>query len=122
VTRRTELDQFERLGADTVILAPVGARGHALGALTLLTNTPGRSLTKKHLPLVEDLAHRVGLAVDNARLYRLQEQMAQQMQLSLLPRLPDIAHCAWPHGTRRRGSPLRSAVTGTTAFASVMAP
>jgi phosphoserine phosphatase RsbU/P len=90
-TRRTELDQFERLGADAVILAPVGARGHALGALTLLTNTPGRSLTKKDLPLVEELAHRVGLAVDNARLYRLQEQMAQQMQLSLLPRLPDIA-------------------------------
>ena len=90
-TNRTELEQFERLGADTVILAPVGARGHALGALTLATNTPGRSLTKEDLPLVADLAHRAGLAVDNARLYRLQEQMAQQMQLSLLPRLPDIA-------------------------------
>ncbi|MCU1656246.1 MAG: DNA-binding protein [Pseudonocardiales bacterium] len=90
-TRRTELEQFQRLGADTAILAPVGARGNTLGALTLVTNTPGRSLTKEDLPLIEDLAHRVGLAVDNARLYRLQEQMAQQMQLSLLPRLPDIA-------------------------------
>ena len=90
-THRTGLEQFERVGADTVILAPVGARGHALGALTLVTNTPGRSLTIEDLPLVEDLAHRVGLAVDNARLYRLQEQMAQHMQLSLLPQLPDIS-------------------------------
>lgn len=87
---RMELEQFERLGADTAILAPVRARGQVLGALTLVTNTPGRSLAEEDLPLVEDLAHRVGLAVDNARLYRLQEQMAQRMQLSLLPRLPDI--------------------------------
>ena len=104
-TRRTELEQFVRLGADTVILAPVGARGHALGALILVTNTPGRSLTRDDLPLVEDLAHRVGLAVDNARLYRLQEQMAQQMQLSLLPRLPDIA----PLRVAARYAPAREA-------------
>jgi len=90
-TGRTELAQFERLGADTAILAPVTARGRVLGALTLVTNTPGRSLTNDDLPLVDDLAHRLGLAVDNARLYRLQKQMAQQMQLSLLPRLPDVA-------------------------------
>jgi sigma-B regulation protein RsbU (phosphoserine phosphatase) len=86
-----ELVQFERLRADTAIVASVRARGQVLGALTLVTNTPGRSLTQEDLPLVEDLAHRVGLAVDNARLYLLQKQMAQRMQLSLLPRLPDIA-------------------------------
>jgi serine phosphatase RsbU (regulator of sigma subunit) len=88
---RRELEQFERLGADSAIVAPVCARGQVLGALTLVTNTPGRSLSENDLPLVEDLAHRAGLAVDNARLYSLQQQMAQRMQLSLLPRLPDIA-------------------------------
>jgi sigma-B regulation protein RsbU (phosphoserine phosphatase) len=88
---RRELEQFASLRAGTAILTPVRARGQVLGALTLVTNTPGRSLTEQDLPVVEDLAHRVGLAVDNARLYRLQEQMAQRMQLSLLPRLPDIA-------------------------------
>jgi len=87
---RRELEQFERLAAGTAILASVRARGQVLGALTLVTNTPGRSLTEADLPLVEDLAHRAGLAVDNARLYLLQKQMAQRMQLSLLPRLPDI--------------------------------
>jgi sigma-B regulation protein RsbU (phosphoserine phosphatase) len=86
-----ELVQFERLRADTAIVASVRARGQVLGALTLVTNTPGRSLTQEDLPLVEDLAHRVGLAVDNAPLYLLQKQMAQRMQLSLLPRLRDIA-------------------------------
>jgi sigma-B regulation protein RsbU (phosphoserine phosphatase) len=107
---RRELEQFERLGADTVILAPVRARGHVLGALTLVTNTPGRALTEDDLPLVQDIAHRAGLAVDNARLYRLQEQMAQQMQLSLLPRLPDIA----PLRVAARYAPAResSAVGG----------
>jgi phosphoserine phosphatase RsbU/P len=94
LTHLRELEQFERLGADTAILASVQARGHVLGALTLVTNTPGRSLTEEDLPLIEDLAHRVGLVVDNARLYLLQKQMAQRMQLSLLPRLPDIAPLA----------------------------
>jgi sigma-B regulation protein RsbU (phosphoserine phosphatase) len=107
---RRELEQFERLRADTAILASVRARGQVLGALTLVTNTPGRSLTKEDLPLVEDLAHRVGLAVDNARLYLLQKQMAQRMQLSLLPRLPDIA----PLQVAARYTPAResSAVGG----------
>lgn len=100
---RRELEQFERLRADTAIVAPVRARGQVLGALTLVTNTPGRSLTEDDLPLVEDLAHRAGLAVDNARLYRLQAQMAQRMQLSLLPRLPDIA----PLGVAARYVPAR---------------
>lgn len=88
---RRELEQFERLGAGSAIVAPLRARGHVLGALTLVTHTPGRMLTTDDLPLIDELAHRAGLAVDNARLYRLQEQMAQRMQLSLLPRLPDIA-------------------------------
>jgi hypothetical protein len=88
---RAQSELFEQVGADTVIVAPVGARGQVLGALTLITNIPDRSLTEGDLPLVEDVARRAGLAVDNARLYRLQEQMAQRMQLSLLPRLPDIA-------------------------------
>lgn len=88
---RREIEQFERLRADSAILTSVRARGQVLGALTLVTNTPGRSLTEGDLPLVEDLAHRVGLAIDNARRYLMQKQMAQRMQLSLLPRLPDLA-------------------------------
>jgi hypothetical protein len=49
-----------RLRADTAIVAPVRARGQCWRALTLVTNTPGRSLTDDDLPLVEDLAHRGG--------------------------------------------------------------
>ncbi|GAB2830411.1 hypothetical protein GCM10027176_38590 [Actinoallomurus bryophytorum] len=102
-THRRELEEFERLGAHTAIMASVRARGNVLGALTLVTNTPDRSLTEEDLPWVEDLAHRVGLAIDNARLYLLQKQMAQRMQLSLLPRLPDIA----PLGVAARYAPAR---------------
>ncbi|MFB4279859.1 MULTISPECIES: PP2C family protein-serine/threonine phosphatase [unclassified Nonomuraea] len=79
------------LAADSAIVAPLRVRGNALGALTLARFEPGSPLTDADVPIVEDLAHRAALAVDNTRLYGLQHEMATRLQHSLLPRLPDIS-------------------------------
>jgi signal transduction histidine kinase/uncharacterized protein YigA (DUF484 family) len=58
------------LGFGAELVAPLVARGHALGTITLVSATPGRYGDPADRQLVEALARRCALAVDNARLYR----------------------------------------------------
>ncbi|HKP89512.1 MAG TPA: SpoIIE family protein phosphatase, partial [Thermoleophilaceae bacterium] len=79
-------------GAPTAVIAPMRARGRTLGALALVATDPGRPFEAADLGVVEDLADRCALAVDNARLYRHEHQVAESLQRSLLPdRLPALA-------------------------------
>lgn len=52
------------------MLVPLIARGRTVGAVALASEQPGRRFGAQDLSLVEDLARRAALAVDNARLYR----------------------------------------------------
>lgn len=63
-----------RVGPRSYIVAPLAARGRLLGALTLVMAESGRCYGSADLDLVEDLARRVALAVDNALLYRQTQQ------------------------------------------------
>jgi PAS domain S-box-containing protein len=58
------------LGLRSAIIAPLIARGRILGAITLVHAESGRRYDTTDLVLVEDLAARAALAVENARLYR----------------------------------------------------
>ena len=51
------------------ISAALAARGRVLGVVTFAMAESGRCYSTADLPLVEDLARRAALAVDNARLY-----------------------------------------------------
>ncbi|MFC4609854.1 PP2C family protein-serine/threonine phosphatase [Streptomyces maoxianensis] len=85
-----ELELFDRLGADTVVIAPLRSRRQVLGALTLARTTSTMALEEDSLPLAEDLAHRVALAVDNGRLYSEVQKTGERIQRSLLPELPTL--------------------------------
>ena len=70
---------------------PLTARGHILGSLTLVSSGSGRRFEATDLVLVEDLASRAALALDNARLFSERTHVAQALQASLLPpSLPEI--------------------------------
>lgn len=56
-------------GVHSAIVAPLIARGTTIGVLTVASSVAGR-FTGVELGLVEELARRAALAVDNARLYR----------------------------------------------------
>ena len=54
----------------SAIIVPMTARGHTLGALTLISTQRGRRYDDADLALALQLATRAALAIDNARLYR----------------------------------------------------
>ncbi len=65
---------LEELGARSLLIVPLTARGKRLGAISLAYGPSGRRYGPADLALAEDLAIRAALAVDNARLYlRTQE-------------------------------------------------
>ncbi|MGW7290652.1 PP2C family protein-serine/threonine phosphatase, partial [Streptomyces sp. NPDC054847] len=51
-----------------------------------------RPFTEADLPLVDDLVRGLALGVDNARLYQETRSIAERLQRSLLPVLPDVEH------------------------------
>ena len=80
------------VGMRSAIAVPLVARGRAIGALALATAESGRTYTESDVTLVEDVARRAGLAIDNARLYEERSNVARTLQQSLLPpELPSVA-------------------------------
>ena len=57
-------------GVCSFISVPMVVRGHPVGVLTFFTSRSGRRYTAAELTLLENLAQRVALSVENARLYR----------------------------------------------------
>ncbi|MFD7020177.1 PP2C family protein-serine/threonine phosphatase [Streptomyces sp. NPDC059928] len=83
-----QLELFDQLGTHTAVVAPVRARRQVLGALTIGRSADRAPLTSDDLAMVEDLTHRIALGVDNARLHRETQHIAERLQRSLLPTLP----------------------------------
>lgn len=63
-------DVLRRLDLKSCMIVPLVARNRTLGTITLATAESNRYYDANDLALAEDLAHRIALAVDNARLYR----------------------------------------------------
>ncbi|MDQ0956665.1 serine phosphatase RsbU (regulator of sigma subunit) [Streptomyces sp. B4I13] len=81
---------FEATGVHSAAIAPIRSTRAVLGALTLgRAKQPGDFHTTD-LPLLEDIARRTGLALDNARLYQRQRKVAETMQNHLLPQMPRV--------------------------------
>ena len=66
---RRHADILRDLGIRSAIAVPLAARGQVLGAMALIHGWSGRRYRTDDVPLVEELARRVGLALANARLY-----------------------------------------------------
>ena len=63
-----------RLDVHGYAVVPIRARHTVIGTLSVLRNSSGRSYTDDDVTLLQDLADRAGLAIENARLYALLEQ------------------------------------------------
>jgi signal transduction histidine kinase len=64
---------LELLGVRSLLIVPLNARGHRLGAISLIA-TEAAQYTPETLPLVDELAHRVAITVEAARLYEAERQ------------------------------------------------
>ncbi|WP_037671137.1 SpoIIE family protein phosphatase [Streptomyces griseus] len=81
---------FEATGMHSAAIAPIRSTRAVLGALTLGRADNPAAFAPEDLPLIEDIARRAGLALDNARLYQRQRKVAETMQNHLLPQMPGV--------------------------------
>ncbi|MFJ8363714.1 SpoIIE family protein phosphatase [Streptomyces sp. NPDC093984] len=81
---------FEATGIRSAAIAPIRSTREVLGALTLGRAQQAGDFTTADLPLIEDIARRAALALENARLYQRQRKVAETMQNHLLPQLPRV--------------------------------
>lgn len=72
------LQIIRSLGLTSYMIVPLRARGRTLGAITFVTAESRRHYNPADLSLVEDLAQRAALAIDNAQLYH-EAQTARQV-------------------------------------------
>ncbi|MFI0141691.1 SpoIIE family protein phosphatase [Streptomyces luteogriseus] len=82
---------FDATGMHSAAIAPIRSTRAVLGALTLGRDENPAPFTPVDLPLIEDIARRAGLALDNARLYQRQRKVAETMQNHLLPQMPGVS-------------------------------
>lgn len=87
------LEILRQVGFRSVMLVPLKTRGQVLGVLTFVNTESSRAHTPEDLALAEDLARRAALAVENARLYRVERQIRQSAERTsdLLKRLQAVS-------------------------------
>ncbi|GAC1510799.1 MAG: hypothetical protein NVS2B16_11340 [Chloroflexota bacterium] len=79
---------FRALGLRSSMIVPMVARGHTVGAITLIAAESGRRYSTADLALAENLAARAALAVDNARLYREAQRVGSE-RAAILSQMAD---------------------------------
>jgi PAS domain S-box-containing protein len=86
-------DVLELLAPGSMTVLPIRGPDRVLGALTLAHDLH-RPVDPADIATAQEVADRAGLALDNARLYEQQRQLAQELQRSMLtaPPGPDHAH------------------------------
>ena len=77
-----------RAGYSSAAVAPMLARGRLVGALSFLHVANDRRFDESDLGLLEDLATRAAMALDNSRLYAERDRIARVLQLGLRPEVP----------------------------------
>ncbi|MFD0312990.1 SpoIIE family protein phosphatase [Streptomyces flavalbus] len=81
---------FAATGIHSAAVGPIRGLREVMGALTLGRSDRPDPFTGEDLPLLEDICRRLGIALDNVRLYERQRKVAETMQRHLLPQLPEV--------------------------------
>lgn len=91
--------QLERLGLKSYLCVPLAAYGRVMGAMTFVGAGSGRRFDVHDQRVAEDLAHRAGIAIENARLYE---------QLRAADRRKDEFLAMLAHELRNPLAPIRT--------------
>ncbi len=86
-----DLEAIRRLGIRSSLIVALPARGRILGAISMAMSESGRAFQPADVTLLEEVARRAAVAIDNARLFAERNHIAQTLQRSLLPPyLPEV--------------------------------
>lgn len=80
------------LAPESVMVLPLRGRGATVGVMSLFSGQGKGDLSRSDEQTAREVAARAGLALDNARLYRQQTQMAEGLQRSLMTEPPQPDH------------------------------
>jgi PAS domain S-box-containing protein len=112
---------LQRLGPRSVIAVPITMGERALGALLVASCRPSRAFDARDVTLMEEVARRVALSLENARLYGLAKKAVQARDevLSIVAhdlRSPLGAVLLQATLTRRTGGPERRSLRPAEAI------
>ena len=79
------LELMRALGVGSVMIVPMWAGGATVGVLALINEPESRIFDTEDLELAVEIARRVGVAVENARLSQERTRVADTLQRELLP-------------------------------------
>lgn len=121
LAREEHRQALQRLGPRSVIAVPVMMGERALGALFVASCRPSRAFDGRDVALMEEVARRVALSLENARLYGLAKKAVQARDevLSIVAhdlRSPLGAILLQATLTRRPGGPERRSVRPAEAI------
>ncbi|MEG4318503.1 MULTISPECIES: PAS domain S-box protein [unclassified Microcoleus] len=77
-----EIEILRSLNLGSHACVPLKARGRVMGAIACFTSQSGRRYSAEDMAMLEDLAYRVAIALDNARLYAEAQQALSQTSQS----------------------------------------
>jgi PAS domain S-box-containing protein len=85
------LDMLRGMGMRSMLIVPMRVPRRTIGLMTLATDVSHRRLDADDTELAEQLARRAAVAVENSRLHTKLTEVAETLQLALLPApLPEI--------------------------------
>jgi serine phosphatase RsbU (regulator of sigma subunit) len=84
--------RLEQLAPESAAFLMLRGRDRVVGGLSLFRGINRRPMAADDLALAEEIAARAGLAIDNARLFRQQQQLTEALQRSLLTAPPEPDH------------------------------
>ena len=85
-------DLCRALAPTSAAVVPLRGRGRTVGLLTVFRDGGRGEFTTNEIAVLADAAGRAGLALDNARLYAEQRELAEGLQRSLLTAPPEPDH------------------------------
>ncbi len=74
------LDLLRRIGMHSMVIVPLNGHESTIGALSLAVTRSNRQYTADEVDFIEELAHRVALAVENARLLRASQRAIEERE------------------------------------------
>lgn len=79
------------LGLKSALTVPLLARGRVFGTISFVMAESGRHYNQEDLALIEDLARRAALLIDNAKLYQQAQQLNSELEQRVVERTAQLA-------------------------------